>query len=101
MPIWLILLFNLSMIPFVLLAEYYRNKSDKEELPCTNFNYANTKIATSTIIIFAVLVVMIRGYMGYGIPTSWNKTIFQMIILYFTMGVRKSFAEVFFRMFLV
>ena len=97
MPIWLVLLINFSIIPFILLAEDYRYKADKEEMPCKNFNYANTKIASSTIIIFAVLVVMIRGYMGYGIPTSWNKTVLQLIILYFTMGIRKSLAEAFYR----
>lgn len=96
MPPWLVLLLNLSMIPFILLAERYRTKVDKNDLPCENFNYANPKVASSVIIIFAVLVVMIRGYMGYGIPTSWNKTVLQMVILYFTMGVRKGFAVVFY-----
>ena len=33
---------------------------------------------------------MIRGYIGYGLPTSWNKTITQSVILYFTMGIGKA-----------
>ena len=97
MPLWLVLLINFSMIPFILLAESYRNEADKIKLPCENFNYTNSKIKASTVIIFSVLVVIIRGYMGYGIPTSWNKTTLQLIILYFTMGIRKSFTEEFFQ----
>ncbi len=38
----------------------------------------------------AVLVVVIRGYMGYGIPTSWNKTTLQLIIFFCTMGLGKA-----------
>jgi len=36
------------------------------------------------------LVVIIRGYMGYGIPTTWNKTTIQAILFYFTMGFGKA-----------
>ena len=90
MPIWLILLLNFSMIPFVLLAENYRKNAYKLDNPCENFNYANQNISASIVIVLAVLVVMVRGYMGYGIPTSWNKTILQLIILYVSMGFGKA-----------
>ena len=38
MPIWLVLLINFSMIPFILLAESYRSEADKLKLPCEKFN---------------------------------------------------------------
>lgn len=83
---WGILLLILTMIPFILLAKTYESKEDN----CDNFNYANKKINPLFVILLAVLVVVIRGYIGYGLPTSWNKTIIQTIILYFTMGIGKA-----------
>ena len=50
----------------------------------------NKKINKSIIIIIAVLVVIVRGYMGYGIPTSWNKTVVQNILFYIIMGLGKA-----------
>lgn len=87
---WIIAILGLTMIPFILLAEYYRNDADKEECPCKNFDYNNLKLSAGLTIILAVVVVITRGYMGYGIPTSWNKTVFQTILLYFSMGIGKA-----------
>lgn len=42
------------------------------------------------ILILAFIVVMIRSYMAYGIPTAWNKTEVQTIALYFSMGIGKA-----------
>ena len=81
----IIVLLVLTMIPFILLADTYVDYSKKE----TNFNYANPKISKYLIVILAVFVVIVRGYVGYGIPTSWNKTIVQNVILFFIMGFGK------------
>lgn len=85
-PFWAILILILTSIPFILLAETYETEDDN----CENFNYANKKIKPMIVISLAVLVVIIRGYIGYGLPTSWNKTIIQTVILYFTMGIGKA-----------
>lgn len=85
-PFWGILVLIITSIPFIMLAETYQNKTNN----CQKFEYANLKINPMLIIFLAVLVVVIRGYIGYGLPTSWNKTIIQTVILYFTMGLRKS-----------
>ena len=85
-PFWVILILIITTIPFIMLAGTYQNKNDN----CEKFNYANKKISPKIIIFLAVLVVMIRGYIGYGLPTSWNKTIIQTVILYFTMGLGKA-----------
>lgn len=89
-PYWLIIMLVLSGIPFALLAEMYKNNNvDTKEL-CKNFNYANKKLPAFAVIVLATFVVMVRGYMGYGIPTSWNKTVFQSVMLYFSMGIGKA-----------
>ncbi len=75
----------LTMIPFILLADTYVDYKEKE----TKFDYANSKLSPYLIVFLAVLVVIVRGYMGYGIPTSWNKTTLQTVILFFIMGIGK------------
>lgn len=82
---YLIIFAILTMIPFILLADTYIDKNIKK----VKFDYANKKISPHLIVILAVLVVIIRGYMGYGIPTSWNKTTIQTVILFCIMGIGK------------
>ena len=87
---WFICIFALTMIPFVLLAETYRTQADAQSTsPCAAFDCHSKKIAPCAVIILAVLIVAVRGYMGYGIPTSWNKTAVQTVMLYVTMGIGK------------
>ena len=75
----------LTMIPFILLADTYTNYNEKE----TKYNYINKKIPLNLIVFLTVFIVIVRGYMGYGIPTSWNKTTLQTVILFFSMGIGK------------
>ena len=82
-PIIFIVL-TLTMIPFILLADTYKGKNDTKE-----FNYVKKNINPHLVVLLAVLVVIVRGYMGYGIPTSWNKTLTQTILLFCIMGVGK------------
>ena len=81
---WLIVFLVLTMIPFILLAEGY-TKKDKYCL----YDCASKKINPYLIIMLATFVVIIRGYIGYGIPTSWNKTTLQTVLLFSTMGLGK------------
>lgn len=83
---WLLLPFILTIIPFVLYAETFINK----ESNCSKFNYVKNTIKPGIIILIAVFVVIIRGYMGYGIPTSWNKTVIQNVLLFTFMGIGKA-----------
>ncbi len=85
-PYYGIIILILTIIPFILLAKTYNSEEDK----CNKFNYANKKINPLIVIFLAVFVVIIRGYIGYGLPTSWNKSIIQTVILYFTMGIGKA-----------
>ena len=91
-PYWIILLLGLTMIPFILLADYYKKENNDD---CKNFNYQNKIINPSLLIILTVFIVFSRSYMGYGIPTAWNKTIFQTVLLFCVMGVGKALGGVF------
>ncbi len=76
----------LSLIPFVLLADkFVDNKSN-----CKKYNYVKENISPYIVVLIAFLVVIVRGYLGYGIPTSWNKTVVQNVIFFFTMGLGKA-----------
>ena len=86
LPKWVMLIFILTMIPFII----YANKFNKKGNTCEKFNYVNESIKPGLVIFIAVLVVIIRGYMGYGIPTSWNKTIVENILLFSFMGIGKA-----------
>ena len=90
-PFWFLILAGITMIPCILLAEYYRKEADdKSKVPCNQFNYNNSNINSGLIVLLAVIVVIVRGYMGYGIPTAWNKTISQTVLLYVSMGIGKA-----------
>ena len=84
-PLFLIIAI-LTIIPFVLLSKTYVKKDNNTD----KFNYVKDGLNTNVVIFVAVLVVIIRGYMGYGIPTSWNKTTLQLIIFFCTMGLGKA-----------
>ena len=82
----ILLLPILTLIPFTMLAETYVDKKSNTK----KFNYVKENIKPALVILIAVFVVIIRGYMGYGIPTSWNKTTIQLVIFFFTMGIGKA-----------
>jgi len=42
------------------------------------------------IILVAFLVTVIRSHIGYAIPISWNKTLWQAFLLFFIMGLGKA-----------
>ena len=84
-PSWILLPFILTIIPFTLYADTFNEKDN-----CDEFNYVKKSINPVIIILIAFLVVIVRGYMGYGIPTSWNKTVIQNVLLFTFMGIGKA-----------
>lgn len=83
-----IILINLLMIIPLLITRKYKYLMDDKNLD--KYNYSNKNINYKLIILYATLVVIIRAYMGYGIPTSWNKTVLQTIMLFCFMGTGKA-----------
>lgn len=90
-PFWILLFVIVSAIPFVILAQMYLKKATAEnKTPCKAFRHVNPKANSVLIIVLAVIVVAVRGYMGYGIPTSWDKTTMQTVFLFVSMGIGKA-----------
>ena len=54
----------------------------------TGFDIA-ADISIWQVVALAFLAVAVRGYIGYAIPTDWNKTISQTIALFVSMGIGK------------
>lgn len=87
-PVILIIIIDLlAIIPLVISNKYKNQVQDKN---LSKYNYSNKKINRNIVIALATTVVIVRAYMGYAIPTTWNKTIIQSILLYFTMGTGKA-----------
>ena len=90
-PYWAMILLALTAVPFVLLAEDERKKADAQfEVPCADFDYNALKIGAVWIVLLATFIVIVRAYMGYGIPTAWKKTTLQTVMLFVVMGIGKG-----------
>lgn len=87
----LLLIPVISAFPFAVLAQtYLKEKGSGFVRPCPDFRYHNPRTGKAAVIILSVLVVAVRGYMAYGIPTSWKKTAVQAVLLYVFMGLGKA-----------
>ena len=84
---WILGLNLLTFVP-ILIAEKLKSGDGQENL--AEYRFTNEKINSAAVIAMATFVVIVRAYMGYGIPTSWNKTELQTIALYFCMGIGKA-----------
>ena len=76
----------ISLIPLVIMC----NNETRDLDGYKNYDYVKKEVNPYIAILIAFLVVTIRGYMGYGIPTSWNKTTLELILLFVSMGVGKA-----------
>lgn len=76
--ILIIIIDLLAIIPLVISNKYKNQVQDKN---LSKYNYSNKKINRNIVITLATTVVIVRAYMGYAIPTTWNKTIIQSILL--------------------
>ncbi len=87
-PIPIIIVINVLMLIPILICNRYESEISNKKLE--SYHFSNKKINSKTIIALAVFVVIVRAYMGYGIPTTWNKTLVQTILLYCSMGIGKA-----------
>ena len=91
LPNWPLFILALTALPLTFLAQRYILNSDiPPAQQCVDFRYMKADIARGLVIAFAVVIVAVRGYMGYGIPTSWNKTVIQTVMLFSFMGTGKA-----------
>lgn len=89
-PSWVVLVLIATAIPLIMIAEKYRVKADKSKNPCKEFGFADSNLPIWLVTIGATLVVAIRGFVGYSIPTSWNTTMLQAVMLFGFMGIGKA-----------
>ena len=89
-PVWPLIILAITAIMVIIFAEKYRRQTESMKAPCSKYNYSSTEITAFIIAVAVAFVVAIRGYVGYGIPTSWNKTVFQSILLFSFMGIGKA-----------
>lgn len=95
LPFWILILLAATAVPFVIYAQYYLRRANAEYVsPCKAFSYQNKAVNGAVLILLVVFIIIVRGYMGYGIPTSWNKTVLQTVLLFCTMGVGKAMGGV-------
>ena len=91
MSCWPLMGLILTALP---LAVYVQRFISDAEIPykkqCLPFRYAKPEIPAGIIIAMAVAIVAVRGFMGYGIPTSWNKSVIQTVMLFSFMGIGKA-----------
>ncbi len=67
--------------------KYKETAFDFEKKPLQH-NIVNDRPSKLIVIILALIVVM-RGYIGYGLPTGWNKLSIHTILLFVFMGTGK------------
>lgn len=60
-----------------------------EDRQIPEFNIAKENVNPWIIIFVAFLVVTVRSYIGYAIPISWKKELWQAFLLFFIMGFGK------------
>lgn len=66
---------------------YGENTFRFDELPCRHDLAADRPVAALVLLLAGVI--MVRAYIGYYLPTSWNQTKVQTVFLFFTMGAGK------------
>lgn len=69
--------------------ETRRDGSDNNfiKIPCKHDLVKDVPIANIVLILGGIVIV--RGYIGYGLPTAWNQTTIQTIFLFCFMGLGK------------
>ena len=76
------------MIAATLITVYVQAEDNNfTEKPCRQ-NIAKN-ISVGFVVVVLCTVVIVRGYIGYGLPTAWNQTTIQTVFLFCFMGLGK------------
>lgn len=81
------LLIPLVVITLIILIT--RKELRKENRHFPEFNLVKKEINYKTIIFTAFIIVCVRSFIGYAIPISWKKEIWQSVLLFSIMGIGK------------
>lgn len=86
---WLLILVLILEI-FVIFLRIRSKDRDNRLKNLTKVNICRENVPATVIIIAALVVTTIRGFVGYAIPTSWCKTVPDFFLLFFLMGMGKA-----------
>ena len=79
----------ISFIIMIILPRY--------STPCNTYAYGfkvNKKLSVNKVVLLMFIAVVARSYLSYAIPLSWNKSIWQTVLLFVAMGVGKMLGGV-------
>lgn len=62
----------------------------KDEIKYPRYSITDKNVSVAVIVAVAFLVTMTRSYLGYAIPISWKKELWQAFFLFFGMGIGKA-----------
>ena len=93
-PMPVIFAANLLIIVCSLRAKKLRVPPAAERENLSLYRFHNAALNPKLVVALAVVVVTVRSYMGYGIPTTWNQTTVQSVLLYCFMGLGKALGGV-------
>ena len=78
-------------IILILLVVYQTSKEwCKEDIVYTEFDIVNDISKASFVLVVVLVVVATRSFLGCILPTGWRKTIFDLVLLYFSLGIGKA-----------
>lgn len=84
-----LVLMALCVVLLIFVAKAYSIEEKEWKLDIT------TKYSVLAITLIAFVVVAIRAYIGYAIPTEWKKSDFQAVLLFVIMGIGKMAGGIF------
>lgn len=87
---WIIAAAGLFMVPLIMHADKLYKDIPPEKLECRGYDLITPGRAVALVIAAAFFIVTVRSFIGYGIPTSWKKTVFQSVLLFVFMGTGKA-----------
>ena len=87
LPLFLIL--SCVFVCIVITKNTFPDKQSIESSALPLFDKDNKKLPDGVFVFLVVFTVAVRSYIGYAIPISWNKSIWQAILLFSAMGIGK------------
>ena len=90
LPYPVVILFMLTAIPFIIIAEKYKEPDKSAAQLCSGFDYARQDVPAAAVIALSCMVVMLRSYMGFCLPLAWKTTSLHAVLLYAAMGTGKA-----------
>lgn len=78
-------------IAFILVVVCLTSKDwCQENIVYTEFDIVKSVSKASFVLVVALVVVATRSFLGCILPTAWRRTMFDIVLLYFSLGVGKA-----------